>query len=79
MADRKGELLGDVETSMGNFKVFMPTVGEMMGAGIQTTDPKYPFKLAAVAIGVSLGEFSDWGISDAIKVLNKLSDAIERL
>lgn len=72
------EYLGTIQTSAGaKYKVYMPKVADY--ADLNMSKPESMYELGARSIGIPYSEFQDWGFPDGQRVMDKLSEAIDRL
>ena len=71
------EYLGEVTLLSGDkVKVYMPTVGDVIGIEIDLATTQGVFQLSAMAVGMTLSEFKGLAIVDGNAIANKLSDAL---
>ena len=60
-----------------SYKVYMPTVGDMLNVDTKAND--FMYRIGAKAIGVSLNDYMKWSLADGMKVINLVSKGLERL
>jgi hypothetical protein len=54
-------------------QIEIPTLGEVMEAGIDMNDPFWVYKVSAMSIGISFEEFQKWPFDEAVALSGKVA------
>ncbi len=72
------EYLGSITMSTGSvYKVYMPTVGDIIDSGIDSQTVEGTHMMCALAIGMPFDVFRKLSINDGGRVAEKLVNALE--